>query len=196
VNKEKKIEKRSSIIEVAATIFSEKGYPSTKMEEIAEKAGVGKGTIYQYFRSKKHLFQEIIKERIDLYIIGMKDEIKDYTGLEEILKKIVKFSFSFMEKHSDVLKIIADHHSLIDKSMTKWMYDRKAKITNLLSKIINENTEKATQNIRDTNLAAYCFLGMMFSVIEERVFHHMEFDMEEASDQLAKIFLYGYVQGK
>ncbi|MDK2814090.1 MAG: hypothetical protein PWP18_3 [Thermoanaerobacter sp.] len=196
MNKEKKIEKRSSIIEVAATIFSEKGYPSTKMEEIAEKAGVGKGTIYQYFRSKKHLFQEIIKERIDLYIIGMKDEIKDYTGLEEILKKIVKFSFSFMEKHSDVLKIIADHHSLIDKSMTKWMYDRKAKITNLLSKIINENTEKATQNIRDTNLAAYCFLGMMFSVIEERVFHHMEFDMEEASDQLAKIFLYGYVQGK
>ena len=196
MNKEKKIEKRSSIIEIAATIFSEKGYPSTKMEEIAEKAGVGKGTIYQYFRSKKHLFQEIIKERIDLYIIGMKDEIKDYTGLEEILKKIVKFSFSFMEKHSDVLKIIADHHSLIDKSMTKWMYDRKAKITNLLSKIINENTEKATQNIRDTNLAAYCFLGMMFSVIEERVFHHMEFDMEEASDQLAKIFLYGYVQGK
>lgn len=196
MNKEKKIEKRSSIIEVAATIFSEKGYPSTKMEEIAEKAGVGKGTIYQYFRSKKHLFQEIIKERIDLYIIGMKDEIKDYTGLEEILKKIVKFSFSFMEKHSDVLKIIADHHSLIDKSMTKWMYDRKAKITNLLSKIINENTEKATQNIRDTNLAAYCFLGMMFSVIEERVFHHMEFDMEEASDQLVKIFLYGYVQGK
>lgn len=196
MNKEKKIEKRSSIIEVAATIFSEKGYPSTKMEEIAEKAGVGKGTIYQYFRSKKHLFQEIIKERIDLYIIGMKDEIKDYTGLEEILKKIVKFSFSFMEKHSDVLKIIASHHSLIDKSMTKWMYDRKAKITNLLSKIINENTEKATQNIRDTNLAAYCFLGMMFSVIEERVFHHMEFDMEEASDQLAKIFLYGYVQGK
>ncbi|KXG76947.1 HTH-type transcriptional repressor Bm3R1 [Fervidicola ferrireducens] len=193
MNKEKQVEKRSSILEAAASIFSNKGYPNTKMQDIAEKAGIGKGTIYQYFKSKKHLFQQIIKEGIDLYTIGLKNEIKGYTGLEEILKKIVRFSFSFMEKHGGVLKIIASHHTLIDESMVKWIYDRKTKIINLLSKIIDESTEKIAQNAKDTNLAAYCFFGMMISVIEEKVFHNREFDVEEVSDQLVKIFLYGYM---
>jgi AcrR family transcriptional regulator len=186
------MEKRSSILEAAVSIFSREGYPNARMQEIATKAGIGKGTIYQYFKSKKHLFQQIIKEGIDLYAISLKNEIKGYAGLEEILKKIVRFSFSFMEKHGDVLRMIASHRILVEESMMKWIYDRKNKVINLLSKIIDENTEKNAQNIQDTNLAAYCFFGMMISVIQEKVFHNREFDVEEVSDRLVKIFLHGY----
>ncbi len=188
------MEKRSSILEAAVSIFSREGYPNARMQEIATKAGIGKGTIYQYFKSKKHLFQQIIKEGIDLYAISLKNEIKGYAGLEEILKKIVRFSFSFMEKHGDVLRMIASHRILVDESMMKWIYDRKNKVINLLSKIIDENTEKTPRNFQDTNLAAHCFFGMMISVIQEKVFHNREFNVEEVSDRLVSIFLHGYEQ--
>ncbi|MGB9812919.1 MAG: TetR/AcrR family transcriptional regulator [Thermovenabulum sp.] len=189
---EKQEEKRSSILEAAASIFSNKGYPNTKMQDIAEKAGIGKGTIYQYFKSKKHLFRQVIKEGMNFYLNGIKNEIKGYSDLKEILKVIVKFSFSFMEKHGHVLRMIASHRSIVDENTMKWIYDRKTKVISLISKIIAENTEKTPQNVNDINLAAYCFFGMMISVIQEKVFHNREFDIEEVSEKIVNIFLRGY----
>ncbi|MDI3481101.1 MAG: hypothetical protein PWQ97_756 [Tepidanaerobacteraceae bacterium] len=191
MNKEKQMEKRSSILEAAVSVFSREGYPNAKMQEIATKAGIGKGTIYQYFRGKKHLFQQTVKEGITKYTDGIKNEIKGCVGIEQILKKIVTYSFSFLEDHRDIINIIEGHHSLIDENMMKWLLDRKNKLISLLSKIIDENIEKTERNIQETNLAAYCFFGMMFSVIQEKVFHHREFDMEDASDRIVEIFLHG-----
>lgn len=51
-----KQKKRQHIIESAAKIFAEKGYAQTVMADIAAKAGIGKGTIYEYFNSKTDLF--------------------------------------------------------------------------------------------------------------------------------------------
>ena len=44
------------IIEAAADLFSRKGFSGTRIDEIAERAGIGKGTIYDYFKSKEDLF--------------------------------------------------------------------------------------------------------------------------------------------
>lgn len=62
---------RRSIIESAAQVFTEKGYHKTKMDDIAEKLGVSKGAIYQYFKSKEQIFVEVI----DFFIHFRKDEV-------------------------------------------------------------------------------------------------------------------------
>ena len=48
--------KKQHIIETAAAVFAQKGYAGTRMIAIAEAAGIGKGTIYEYFRNKEELF--------------------------------------------------------------------------------------------------------------------------------------------
>ncbi|MBI2794619.1 MAG: TetR/AcrR family transcriptional regulator [Ignavibacteria bacterium] len=48
--------KRQDIIRYAADVFSKKGYNESKMQEIANAADIGKGTIYEYFRTKEELF--------------------------------------------------------------------------------------------------------------------------------------------
>ena len=50
---------RSRVIEVARTVFSERG-PDARMEEIAERAGVGVGTLYRNFPSKDALLGEVV----------------------------------------------------------------------------------------------------------------------------------------
>ncbi|MBE9530214.1 MAG: TetR/AcrR family transcriptional regulator, partial [Proteobacteria bacterium] len=51
-----KNEKKNQIIEAAAQIFAKNGFSGTIMAEIAHCAGIGKGTIYEYFKSKEELF--------------------------------------------------------------------------------------------------------------------------------------------
>jgi len=52
----RKQEKRALIIEAAAKVFARRGFASTLMAEIAIEAGIGKGTLYEYFDSKEDLF--------------------------------------------------------------------------------------------------------------------------------------------
>ena len=48
--------RKTDILRAAGQVFAQKGYASTRMIEVAEAASVGKGTIYEYFKSKEALF--------------------------------------------------------------------------------------------------------------------------------------------
>lgn len=52
----------AEMLEAALATFVEKGYAATRLEEIATRAGVSKGTIYLYFDSKEALFTAVIRE--------------------------------------------------------------------------------------------------------------------------------------
>lgn len=49
--------RRSEILKAACIEFSENGYESTKMEQIAKRVGIGKSTVYEYFSSKNELLK-------------------------------------------------------------------------------------------------------------------------------------------
>lgn len=52
--------RRQSILEVAATVFREMGYERASMDEVSQRGGGSKATIYNYFSSKEELFFEVI----------------------------------------------------------------------------------------------------------------------------------------
>ena len=52
----RKKEKKALIIEAAAQVFARRGFSGTPMADIAVEAGIGKGTLYEYFNSKEDLF--------------------------------------------------------------------------------------------------------------------------------------------
>src|SRR5882724_10833271 len=55
--------KRRQIIEGARTVFLTQGFDAASMSDIARKAGVSKGTLYVYFKSKDELFEAITEEQ-------------------------------------------------------------------------------------------------------------------------------------
>ena len=55
-SEENKNEKKAHIIESAAKVFAKKGFSGTVVADIATEAGIGKGTVYEYFNSKDDLF--------------------------------------------------------------------------------------------------------------------------------------------
>ena len=55
---------REKILTAALEIFSAKGFHGTTVDEIAERAELGKGTVYRHFHSKKGLFSELIRLKV------------------------------------------------------------------------------------------------------------------------------------
>ncbi|MEJ5185647.1 MAG: helix-turn-helix domain-containing protein, partial [Candidatus Geothermincolales bacterium] len=58
----KGMRRREEIIRTAREIFSQKGFSETRVTDITEKAGIAKGTLYLYFRSKEELFLAVIRD--------------------------------------------------------------------------------------------------------------------------------------
>jgi AcrR family transcriptional regulator len=57
-------DRRQSIIEAAFETFIEQGYAATRLDDVAKRAGVAKGTIYLHFRDKQALFEELVRSAI------------------------------------------------------------------------------------------------------------------------------------
>jgi AcrR family transcriptional regulator len=60
-NKARSAERRDAILSAALDEFSIRGFEAARLDDVARRAGVAKGTIYLYFRDKETLFQELIR---------------------------------------------------------------------------------------------------------------------------------------
>jgi len=58
---ERTLERRQAIIDAAMDEFIARGYAATRLDDVARRAGVAKGTIYLHFKDKEALFQELIR---------------------------------------------------------------------------------------------------------------------------------------
>ena len=57
-------ERRDAILAAALDEFSARGFAATRLDDVAKRAGVAKGTIYLYFADKEALFQELIRTEL------------------------------------------------------------------------------------------------------------------------------------
>ncbi|ALA60265.1 TetR/AcrR family transcriptional regulator [Nitrospira moscoviensis] len=71
---------RRALLDVALGLFYEKGIYWTKIEDITERADIGKGTFYQYFDTKEQLLAELLREGLELLLARMKAAVSSANG--------------------------------------------------------------------------------------------------------------------
>ncbi|MGP9021285.1 TetR/AcrR family transcriptional regulator [Streptomyces sp. BR1] len=64
---------RQKLYEAAVTLIAEQGFSATTVDEIAERAGVAKGTVYYNFKSKTELFEELLRHGVGLLTASLQD---------------------------------------------------------------------------------------------------------------------------
>ncbi len=68
------------LLEAALDLFVEKGFAATRLEDVAARAGVSKGTLYLYFDNKQELFKAVVREGV-VPVIGQAERlVEEYTG--------------------------------------------------------------------------------------------------------------------
>ena len=68
------------ITAAALELFVERGFAATRLEDVAARAGVSKGTVYLYFANKEDLFKAVVREGLVSPIAEMKDFASQYPG--------------------------------------------------------------------------------------------------------------------
>jgi AcrR family transcriptional regulator len=68
------------ITAAALELFSERGYATTRLEDVAARAGVSKGTLYLYFANKEDLFKAVLREGFISPLAEMRETVQRYEG--------------------------------------------------------------------------------------------------------------------
>lgn len=84
----KKRERRRAALEAAELLFSEKGFRNTTMQEIAERAGISKGGVYLYFKSKEELYLSVCLSALTGYGDRLTKAFNEARGLEGRIKAV------------------------------------------------------------------------------------------------------------
>jgi AcrR family transcriptional regulator len=70
----------SELTAAALELFAEKGYAATRLDDVAARAGVSKGTLYLYFDSKEALFKAVVEEGIVPALAAAEQQLSGYDG--------------------------------------------------------------------------------------------------------------------
>ena len=92
----RKAERPKEILEAAFAEFSRNGYAATTLDQIAERAGVTKGTIYVYFENKEHLFISMVHDCTKAAFDTVEDMFATHEGSTADL---LRMQFSFIYQH-------------------------------------------------------------------------------------------------
>ena len=94
---------RQKLYEAAVTLIAEKGFSATTVDEIADRAGVAKGTVYYNFKSKTELFEELLRHGVGLLTASLRAAAEE-TGARggsrvEALDAMIRAGLVFIDRY-------------------------------------------------------------------------------------------------
>lgn len=178
---------REKILYHAKKLFSEKGYYSTQIADIIESAKIGRGTVYQYFSNKEHLFISLLERFLkdwENYIKKLAnnedlDSISHFTYLKKRLKEAFKFFFEDRDRANIILRAglgLPEHFE------QKVHYFENKLITMLISDLDIGVQFNHIEKGQDLNFIANFIAGGVF-----RIAHYYLTDKNFTDDDLEKL---------
>lgn len=104
---------RASVRLAAERAFVSKGFSSVKMVDIAAEAGVGVGTIYNYFADKQAVFKAILEARTDEFHALLERAIDGKTGCA-LLEALIRTSFEYFEQHGGLVAMFHERGAIAE----------------------------------------------------------------------------------
>ncbi|MDE1163089.1 MAG: TetR/AcrR family transcriptional regulator [Acidobacteriaceae bacterium] len=99
--------RRAEILDAALKLFGKKGFAQTRMEDIAEQAGLAKGTLYLYFSSKDAMYEAAVQRAIAQQTEQGAEAIEKIQGVAARLRAFLTFRMSFWISYPDLYRLLA-----------------------------------------------------------------------------------------
>lgn len=155
--------KREMILETAYDLFLNKGYWDTKIIDIADAAGIGKGTVYEYFESKDEIFFELFKTKVAAGYENLSELLDKKIPCENKLKEYLDIELANMSKYTFSKNFLVDlmmkSDAFRNPALIESIHELVKKKFTILCGIIKEGVNTGEFRKTDPELAAVSLMG-------------------------------------
>ena len=200
-----KKEKKDQIVEAAIREFSRKGFSRTTINDIANAAGIGKGTIYEYFSNK----EDIVHETFQFFMHSLEPDfqailISRVPAKEKLRQILDSFShFINSEYHNELMELMFEFwaEAITDKSSKGVMFEEMIKFYQVYREIfadiiiegMGDGSFRKDINPRST---AAMIVGTLESLMVQCTLENETLDFQDILKTVIIIVLDGITAGK
>ena len=183
------------IMDAAEEVFMEKGYHDASMDEIAARAGIAKGTLYQHFPGKEDLVFALFERSLGLFeqAVEQAAAAADLTARAK-LERILRYVYQDLRGVHTLLQLLSNVELRAGLEKKKGqLHDRLEKCKGQLRKIIEDGKAEGTF---DPTLSTGLMMGAFFSSLmlnrQERLTAGEQLSDEELVMQVGHILFEGF----
>lgn len=112
------VTKQQRILHAAQELFGRHGFKRVAIDEIAKKAGVSKGTVYNFAESKDELYFRVVEEELSQWCAEAESRLDLTKPADELLLSNGLFSFEYLDSKPTLRQLLVED---LDYSMTVWV---------------------------------------------------------------------------
>jgi len=173
------------IVEAALEVFARDGFAGARLEEVAKRVGISKGTIYLYFDTKEELFKACVRETIGRHVTETSEMAAQFTGsTADLMQEIVsRLADRFFQPQYRTIMLLMISEGRRFPELVNFYYDE---VLSTGLKALRGVLERgiARGELRESALSDYPMLLMspvMMTLIWNHLFgSHSEIDIEKA----------------
>jgi len=166
------------ILDAALSLFAEKGFAATRLEEIAARAGVSKGTIYLYFKSKEAVFKALVQKKLASRIDGFAEMLRAFEGSSAELLTLILRNFGAIVSSSNIVvlpKIVIAEAGNFPELARMYRNEIVARGMSLLGEIVERGVERGEfRNIPKEHAARLAAAPMLMIAIWRTTFEKFD----------------------
>jgi AcrR family transcriptional regulator len=165
LTEEELAKRRHDIFHQVVNVFLKKGFQETSMREIAEAAGLGKSTLYDYFRTKDEILVYYFEDQLnDLTQEAQKIAMQNSTA-DKRLRQIMEIYLEYMRANKSLFTKISLEAQRLKLESQKQIQERRHAYQDLLRSLIDEGIREGVFRKVDSLLAARLLISAMAPVI-------------------------------
>ncbi len=158
--------KREKILLAAIEKFLEKDYYQVTIVEIAERASVGKGTVYEYYSSKEELFKECFSYCAESYIQSFQDHLTKPETVKMTMQEILRTHLDMIKDNRKRLHLLFNEKPASFQELQSWVLERREELLQGIMDLLEEGIR--SNEIRagiDVEMAGRLFLALNYVVM-------------------------------
>lgn len=173
--------KYDSILDAARALFSREGYSATSVDDVAAEAGIGKGTVYLYFKSKEELYLAALLRDMRAFATKARAEMDRASGLREKLEAFLRVRLDYCEAHGDFLRIYLSEYGSMCATTPIARQMRKLQRENMryLAEVIDEAVRNGEIRPVPAEALAAKLFDMSRGLVERQLLGWKEFQVRD-----------------
>ncbi|MEU3598130.1 TetR/AcrR family transcriptional regulator [Streptomyces sp. NPDC006798] len=191
---------RAKLYEAAVTLIAEQGFSATTVDEIAERAGVAKGTVYYNFKSKTELFEELLRYGVGLLTASLQsaaDETAARGGSKvEALDAMIRAGLVFIDRYPAFTQLYVAELWRTNRAWQDTLLVVRQQAVAVVETVLSEAVEGDELSAEiDVSLTAAALVGMVLVAALDWQSFQPERSLDEVHAALSRL-LHGRAGGR
>ncbi len=190
-------EKYQRILDAAVSVFAEKGFFTSRISDIADRANVADGTVYLYFKNKEEILMKAINTAFDAFMRHARTELEKLPDPAGRLRQLAFLHLDALGSNRDLAVVFQMELRQSTRFLSEFSHHHMVEYLALVRDAIVAGQASGLFRLEmPAKVAANCFFGALDEMVTSWVLSGNEYRLANVADPVVDIFLNGMQTGK